>query len=87
LSWRRVDRLNAKLEALARRSGVEWVDVSRAMQDERGRPIRSLYRFDGIHPSEAGYEIWTRVLRARFDADFGDGHRPAGTEPPKAMPK
>lgn len=67
LSWSRVDRLNERLRALAEDKQLEWVDVTTPMLSSRGRPRRSLFVFDGIHPNAAGYAVWTELLRARFE--------------------
>jgi lysophospholipase L1-like esterase len=76
-SWRRVDRLNENLRSLAERVGAHWVDMCTPMLSPRGRPRRSLYLFDGIHPSPAGYAIWTSVLRARLEAELGPPSAPS----------
>ncbi len=73
LSWKRVDALNARLKELAHEPDVRFVDVSTAMLSPRGRPRRSLYLFDGIHPSPRGYAAWTSVLRPRLEADLHRG--------------
>lgn len=70
LAWRKVTATNQRLQALCEKSGARWVDVTTPMSTERGRPRRSLYRFDGIHPNERGYAVWTSVLRPRFEAEL-----------------
>ena len=70
LSWRRVDALDERLRSLCDGARVRWVDVNAPMLDARGRPRRSLYLFDGIHPSAEGYAVWTSVLRPRLEADL-----------------
>lgn len=69
LSWRRVRRLNSELEQLAARMNVTWVDIDAALSST-GRPDRSLFLFDGIHPSPEGYAVWTRTLRPLLDRDL-----------------
>lgn len=68
LSWGAVDALNERLRALAGSRGALWVDVTTPMSTPRGRPRRSLFVFDGIHPSAEGYALWTSILRPRLDA-------------------
>jgi lysophospholipase L1-like esterase len=70
LAWRRVDATNERLQRLVRQSGAHWIDVTTPMSNERGRPRRGLYRFDGIHPNEKGYALWTSVMRPRFEAEL-----------------
>lgn len=76
LSWRRVDALDERLRALAEASGARWVDVTTPMLGARGRPQRSLFLFDGIHPSADGYAVWTSVLRPRLERDLGASGAP-----------
>jgi lysophospholipase L1-like esterase len=71
LAWRKVTATNERLQALCEKSSARWVDVTTPMSTERGRPRRSLYRFDGVHPNERGYAVWASVLRPRFEAELG----------------
>lgn len=71
LSWRRVDATNRELSERVPERGATFVDVTSALLGPNGRPKRSHFVFDGIHPSDEGYAAWTRVLRERFDADLG----------------
>lgn len=71
LAWHEVDATNERLQRLVERSGARWIDVTTPMSDEEGRPRRGLYRFDGVHPNEKGYAIWTSVMRPRFEAELG----------------
>lgn len=75
LSWRRVGELNERLRAVAEAHGARWVDVTTPMLTDKGRPRRSLFVFDGIHPSAEGYAVWTSVLRPRLEQDLGPGRR------------
>jgi lysophospholipase L1-like esterase len=70
LSWSRVDRLNERLRELAEAKGLRWVDVTTPLLGPRGRPRRSLFLIDGIHPNARGYAIWTQHLRERFEAEL-----------------
>jgi lysophospholipase L1-like esterase len=71
LAWRKVAATNERLQRLVERSGARWIDVTAPMSDGKGRPRRGLYRFDGVHPNEKGYAVWTAVMRPRFEAELG----------------
>lgn len=65
--WLTVDRMraaNALIRAIcARDDRVAFVDVDGAMMGWDERPRRELYLADGLHLSEAGYELWTTLLK------------------------
>ena len=51
------------------------LDISRPML-ELGRgdaPPAELFWIDGLHLTEAGYALWTEVVRPRLLADLGAG--------------
>ena len=52
-------------------AGARFVDVTTPMLAPNGRPNRKLFLFDGIHPSPAGYAVWTATLKPRLEADLG----------------
>ena len=54
---------NAVRDRAAKRSDLHYIDVVSAMLDETGKP-RDLFVGDGLHMNAAGYEIWTRIVRA-----------------------
>lgn len=45
------------------------VDFNHQLLDEDGKPYRSLYKFDGIHPNEKGYAIWTTAIKPLLELD------------------
>ena len=51
------------------------LDVSRPMLElGRGQaPPAALFWVDGLHMTEAGYAIWTEVVRKQLLADLGEG--------------
>jgi lysophospholipase L1-like esterase len=65
--WITIDRMrtaNAMIRAIcARDDRVAFVDVDGPMMgwDEKPRP--ELYRADGLHLSDQGYQLWTTLLR------------------------
>jgi lysophospholipase L1-like esterase len=48
---------------------VEFVDVASPMFDKNGNLNKSLFVEDGIHMNEAGYAIWTKVIRKALELD------------------
>lgn len=60
-------------ERSTKRSDLHYIDVASAMLDENGRP-KDLFVADGLHMNAAGYEIWTKAVRAALfplDEDAG----------------
>jgi lysophospholipase L1-like esterase len=37
-----------------------------------GKPDRSLYRFDRLHPNKKGYVRWTATIKPILLAELGD---------------
>ena len=44
-------------------SASHFIDFNHRFLDEDGKPNRSLYKFDGIHPNEKGYAKWTAAIK------------------------
>jgi lysophospholipase L1-like esterase len=42
---------------------LHYIDIVPAMLDADGKPRRDVFKWDGIHLNEKGYEIWTSVVR------------------------
>lgn len=54
--------VNAAVQRLAaERADLDYVDVASAML-AKGKP-RDIFQSDALHMTEAGYRIWTRILR------------------------
>lgn len=54
-------RWNEALRALAARRGARFVDLYRAVANERGE-FRSEFTVDGLHPSPLGYAVMTQTI-------------------------
>jgi hypothetical protein len=62
--WPKYQQTHTALKALSNRyEGIRFVDVSTPMFAADGKLKQELFVGDGIHLNEAGYGIWTKVLR------------------------
>jgi lysophospholipase L1-like esterase len=60
---------NRRIESLAAdQNAVYFVDIATKMLNEQRRPESTFFVEDGLHLSEQGYELWTRILREKLDA-------------------
>ena len=52
--------------------GLHFIDTGPALI-ENGLPAKRFYRFDGLHLSEAGYGVWTEIIRPRLLSGLARG--------------
>lgn len=76
----KIVNLNAWIKAYAARVGATYVDFHSAMRDERNGMRAELAR-DGVHPTEAGYQIMAPLVEAGIAKALEKG-RPATTRRP-----
>lgn len=57
-----VPRINRRLKDLALQSGTVYLDLYPLFIDRNSRVISSYYEPDGVHLSDAGYEIWSKTI-------------------------
>lgn len=57
-----VPRVNRRLKDLAGNRSVIYLDLYPLFLGDDSRPIPAYYADDGVHLSEAGYEVWARAL-------------------------
>ena len=71
--WGIVDRVraaNERIRALCERDErLVFVDVFTPMLGPDGMPRRELFVDDGLHLSEAGYALWTELVRPHLSGD------------------
>jgi lysophospholipase L1-like esterase len=61
--WPQMVATNTLLRAYAdKHANVHYADVATPMLGVDGEPIPELFVRDGLHMTEAGYDIWTRVV-------------------------
>ncbi len=51
---------------------LHFIDLFGPLLGPDGKPDRSLYRFDGLHPNQKGYLKWTAVIKPILQADLFD---------------
>jgi lysophospholipase L1-like esterase len=62
--WPEMQRANGLIEDLCKSSELlHYIDIVPPMLDEEGNPRKDLFRWDGIHMNDLGYEIWTSIIR------------------------
>jgi lysophospholipase L1-like esterase len=72
--WPAMRSANRQIAAWAARSDeVEYIDIATPMLGESGEPRSEFFRFDGLHLSGAGYEVWTDAIRPLLLARFAPG--------------
>ena len=49
---------------------LHFIDLTGHLLGPDGRPDRSLYRFDRLHPNKKGYARWTAVIKPLLMADL-----------------
>jgi len=66
--WPVMRDANARIEALTEEDArLVFVDTATPMLGEDGRPKAELLAGDGLHLSEAGYALWTSILKPYLD--------------------
>lgn len=67
--WPEMKEANGLIEAFSKKDPrLAFVDVASPMLDEAGKPRAELLAGDGLHMSEEGYRLWTRLVRAEIEA-------------------
>lgn len=71
--WNEADTCNQRIKQLAEeRSELKFIDCTSVLLNEKGEPKEEIFRSDELHFNEAGYELWTSVIRPVLLEDFGD---------------
>lgn len=70
--WPIAQQANALIGAYSdTRPNLHVLDTGPALLGPDGEPLPEHYRMDGLHLSEQGYRIWTRIIRERLLDDLG----------------
>ncbi|MBN1192684.1 MAG: hypothetical protein JXA36_03190 [Coriobacteriia bacterium] len=68
--WPIAREANTKIKALvATDSRARFIDLGPALLTSDGTPDSTLYRSDKLHPSKAGYTVWTKEIRSVLIAE------------------
>jgi lysophospholipase L1-like esterase len=57
-----VPRVNKRLQGIAQKSTILYLDLYPLFLDENAKTITSYFEADGVHLSDAGYEVWAEAL-------------------------
>ena len=49
---------------------LHFIDLTNAILGPDGKPDRSLFRIDRLHPNKKGYATWTAVIKPILQADL-----------------
>jgi lysophospholipase L1-like esterase len=67
LRWKLVEKMrdsNARIKALAADDPLLiYVDVATPLLGADGKPRAELFRLDGLHLNDEGYELWTSIVK------------------------
>ncbi|MFW9807634.1 MAG: SGNH/GDSL hydrolase family protein [Candidatus Thorarchaeota archaeon] len=62
--WPDMQRANSLIEDFCNTSELlHYIDIVPPMLDVEGNPRKDLFRWDGIHMNDLGYEIWASTIR------------------------
>jgi len=69
--WPIADEANRMIEVYGRNDPrLRFIDLGPQFLDPDGKPDKSFYRFDRLHPNKKGYTVWTSVIKPRLQADL-----------------
>lgn len=69
--WSIVQEANRLIEEHTRSDPrLHFIDLTDQLLGPDGKPDRSLYRFDRLHPNQRGYTKWTAVIKPRLMTDL-----------------
>jgi lysophospholipase L1-like esterase len=49
---------------------LHFIELTDAIIGPDGKPDRSLFRIDRLHPNEKGYAVWTRIIKPILQTDL-----------------
>ena len=67
-AWPKIRQVNALLRELALTTpGIHFIATADYYLDPQGQPRTELFVEDQLHLNEAGYDLWSRLIRRRID--------------------
>jgi len=71
-AWPKIRQLNARLREIAlTRPDTYFVSTADHYLDRNNVPRQDLFGEDRLHQNEAGYQLWSSLIRRRLDEVFG----------------
>lgn len=68
-SWPKIQEVNQALQRFAEsHPQVHYIDTVASYLNDQGRPRSELFQEDRLHQNTAGYQIWTRHIKATLDS-------------------
>ncbi|MGO9614625.1 MAG: GDSL-type esterase/lipase family protein [Dissulfurispiraceae bacterium] len=70
LSWvdnKIIESINMSLKRIAHEVKAEYLDVTRLFINASGRPVCEYLLDDGVHVSDKGYELWSKIVESFID--------------------
>lgn len=64
---------NSSIKKLAESARVEYIDIYDLFVDGRGKPIKEYLLDDGVHLSNKGYSVWSRVIEEKINSYYYKG--------------
>lgn len=73
-NWTAMAQANEAVRGYCERTaGATYLDTATPMLQDGGRPDPALFMPDGLHLNEAGYRLWTGVVRGAVLKALGEG--------------
>jgi lysophospholipase L1-like esterase len=71
--WKLADKMQDANVRIAKQceetEQLTFIDVWQPMLDAEGKPRGELFREDGLHLNDAGYELWTSIVKPVIDGE------------------
>ena len=59
--------INALLQEYAsKREGLTYIDVASCLYDNNGKLRKDIFKQDGLHMNQNGYDLWTAILKPKI---------------------
>ncbi len=69
--WPSVQEANRLIELHTKTDArLHYIDLTAVILGADGKPDRSLYRLDRLHPNQKGYAVWTAQIKPILSADL-----------------
>lgn len=70
-AWPKIRELNQKIhDHCAQHPHLHYIATEDQFLTDQGRPRADLFRDDRLHLNDAGYRVWTRIIRHELDRTF-----------------